>query len=93
MAKVTFQRWAIDKNGRHPISVEPSRVDVIEYYQDKCADTTKYGPQIAVWWDEDVRFPVHNYIPAATKIIMQGKQEFFVQGTVEEVTKAINEAK
>jgi hypothetical protein len=89
MSKVTFQRWMLDRNGRRPISVEPSRVDVIEHYQDACTDTERYRIQIATWWNEEG----HDHIPAATRIIMQGKQEFFVQGTVEEVTKAINEAK
>ena len=94
MSKVTFQRWVIDRNGRRPVSFEPSRVDVIEHYQDACIDDVKYRPQINMWWDQDDKDPNRRTsIPAATRIIMQGKQEFFVQGTVEEVTKAINEAK
>lgn len=31
--------------------------------------------------------------PAAAKIIMRGKQTYLVQGTVEEVTNALNNAK
>ena len=91
MAKITFMKWIVAKEQRRPISVEPSRVDVIEHYQDAtaAADADKYKMQIAMWWGEDG----HDHIPAATKIIMQGKQEYIVQGTVEDVTKAINGAK
>lgn len=88
MAKVTFTRWVIAREQRRPISVEPSRVDVIEHYQDAVTDSETHRVPIAIWWGEEG----HDSIPAATRIIMHNKQEFFVQGSVEEVTAAINAA-
>jgi len=89
--KVTFTRWMIDQKGRKPVSVEPSRVDVIEHSGD--AYGKRGEPHVRLWWNEDVRTaPVHDQIPACTRIVMQGKQEYLVQGTVEEVTAKINDA-
>jgi hypothetical protein len=84
--KVQFTRWSVNREHRNALSIEPSRVDVVEHYQDAVTDVEKYKVQIAVWWGEDG----HDGIPAASKIIMQGKQEFIVHGTVEEVTAALN---
>ena len=84
--KVTFMRWVINSNDRRAISVEPTLVDVIEHYQDAVTDREKYRVQIAMWWGEEG----HDHIPAGTRIIMRNKQEYIVQGTVEEVTYALN---
>ena len=73
--KVSFVRWCVDGNGRTPVAVEPSRVDCIEWFGDFHRSS---HPDVI----EDQL--------AATKIIMQGKQEYIVQGTVEEVTNALN---
>jgi len=91
MAKVTFTRWILNHEQRRPISVEPSRVDVVEHFDD--ARGTKGHPSVMLWWNEDVNNPVHDTIPAASRIVMQGKQEYLVQGTVEEVTAALNAGK
>jgi hypothetical protein len=87
--KITFTKWNIDSSRRKPVAVEPTRVDVIEHYQDAHGDDGDKATKIriAIWWGEDG----HDHVPAATRIIMQNKQEFLVQGTVEEVTKAINQ--
>jgi hypothetical protein len=87
--KMQFTRWTINPKDRRPVSVEPTRVDVIEHYQDAVSqdDSEKYRRvQIATWWGEEG----HDGVPAATKIIMQNKQEYLVQGTVPEVTDKLN---
>lgn len=40
--------------------------------------------------DPHTRSATGEQFPAATRIIMQGKQEYLVQGTVAEVTKQLN---
>jgi hypothetical protein len=83
--KVMFTKWVIDEKGRRPVAVEPSRVDVVEHYSDS------YGEphQREYWWGE----PTDKPIPAAARIIMQGKQEYLVQGTVAEVLAALEKGK
>jgi hypothetical protein len=91
MMKVMFTRWMIDHKGRKPIAVDPSRVDAVEHSGD--AYGNKGDASVRLWWNEDVReAPVYDQIPACTKIIMQGKQEYLVQGTVEDVAYKINKA-
>jgi len=88
--KVLFMRWAIDGTKRRPIAVDPKRVDVIEHYQDEFGGE-KYAPQVNMWWDQNQNDPARQTsVPACTKIIMQGKQEYMVQGTVPEVTDKLN---
>ena len=72
--QVTFTRWCMEAKGRTPVSVNPARVDCVEHFSDA------YPPR---WEGEDP-------FPACTKIIMQGKQEYMVQGTVPEVTDKLN---
>jgi hypothetical protein len=86
--KVKFTRWSVSRDKRNSVAVDPSRVDVVEHFQDAVTDNEKYQIQIAVWWGEDG----HDHIPAASRIIMQGRQEYLVNGTVEEVTAALNGA-
>lgn len=86
--KVTFMRWTMKREDRRPISIEPSRVDVIEHYCDSYG--TKGSPQVAIWWDCELTGPEHDSVPAATRIIMRNKQEYLVQGGVEEITDALN---
>jgi hypothetical protein len=70
--QVLFTRWAVDEKSRTPVSVDPSRVDVVEHYSD--AFKAAYGEEF----------------PAASKLVMKGKQEYIVQGAVAEVVKALN---
>ena len=89
--KVQFKRWALEAKDRRPLSIEPSRVDVIEHYQDRIelpvnSDKNRRLMQFVIWWGEDG----HDHIPAATRIIMHNKQEYLVQGTVPEITDALN---
>jgi hypothetical protein len=70
--QIQFMRWCVDQKGRTPVSVDPTRVDCTEHFQD--AFKASYGEEF----------------PAATKIIMKGKQEYLVQGTLEETVSKLN---
>jgi hypothetical protein len=79
--KIMFKRWSLDPKGRTTVAVESKRVDCVEHLGDAYG-----GERVAMWWQDDR----HDQVPAASKIIMQGKQEYLVQGTVEEVTDLLN---
>lgn len=83
--QVMFTRWAASPEGRTPVAVNPKRVDCIEFI-------SAASPVRAAVWTGD---PSHGFdamieAPAATRIIMQGKQEFWVQGSVADVQAALN---
>jgi hypothetical protein len=66
----------VDRKGRTPISVDPTRVDCTEHFIDAFKSQ---HPDV----QEDM--------PAGTKIIMKGgKKEYFVQGTHEDVVAKLN---
>jgi hypothetical protein len=73
--QVMFQRWCVDPKGRTLISVDPKRVDCTEHYSD--AFRASPGPT-----EED--------FPPATRIIMKGKQEYLVQGSLPNVVDKLN---
>jgi hypothetical protein len=67
----------MDPKGRTLISVDPCRVDSVEFY----------GPAFKATYDGGEDFP------AASRIIMKGKQEYVVQGDVDVVTCLLNAAR
>lgn len=77
MTQIIFTRWCVQPEGRTPVAVNPERVDCVEWYGDAFKGMAGFG--------EDY--------PAATKIIMRGKQEYIVQGSVAEVTDMLAEGK
>ena len=81
-ALVEFTRWMIDPKGRTPVAVQPARVDCVEHFSDAYGE----AHQREYWWGE----PTDKPIPACAKIIMQGKQEYLVQGTAAEIKEALN---
>jgi hypothetical protein len=74
MSQVIFTRWCLDPKGRTPVSVDPARVDCTEHYGD--AFQAPYADGEA--------------FPAATRVIMKGKQEYVVQGALADVVARLN---
>ena len=72
MTLVIFTRWCMNPKGRTPVTINPDRVDCIEYWGD--AFEASNGEKF----------------PAAARVILKGKQEYVVQGTVAEVTIMLN---
>lgn len=85
MSQVLFTRWATDPASRTQVAVNPKRVDCVEFIYPA-------GPARAAVWTNDAKYKFDDVIevPAATRIVMQGKQEYWVQGTVAEVTARLN---
>jgi hypothetical protein len=65
-----FTKWCLDPKGRTPVAVNPKRVDCVQFEMEAF-------PGI----ESSDKEPY----PAASRIIMQGKQEYLVMGTVEDV--------
>jgi hypothetical protein len=90
MALAIFMKWATQHEHRVPVSVNPTYVKAVEF---------GYAPQkvrAVAWTDDTIKYSFDDFIeaPACTKILMNGKdQEYWVQGTVEDITAAINAAK
>ncbi|MFY9841198.1 MAG: hypothetical protein WAK55_32960 [Xanthobacteraceae bacterium] len=84
--KVLLQTWALDATKRRSLALDPARVDVIEHYQDAYGTAKGFQTQVDLWWGE----PGHDSVPTASRIIMQGKQEYLVQGRVDDVLYEIN---
>jgi hypothetical protein len=83
--QVMFTRWTTGPEGRTPIAVNPKRVDCVEFV------SHPQPVRAAIWTGEaGLGFDATIQAPACTNIIMQGKQSYWVQGTVEEVTAALN---
>ena len=76
--QVTFTRWCVDAKGRTPVSVDPTRVDSTEHFCDA---------RSARWpGDDDSIYPMC----AGTRIVMRNKQEYLVQGKLEDVVLLLN---
>lgn len=75
--QVTFIRWSMDPKSRTPVSINPDRVDCTEHF----TDVFTPPPENAAYVEA---------MPAGTKIIMKGKQEYLVQGSLEEVVEKLN---
>lgn len=73
--QVKYTRWSLTPKDRTEVTVNPKRVDCVEFYMDAIPAT---GDREAY--------------PACSKIIMAGKQEYLVQGTVDEVKQQLNNA-
>lgn len=82
--QIPFCRWSLDPKGRTPLSVNPARVDCVEHYSDGVdARANPTGSLDFPHWERDS-------IPAASRIIMQGKQVYLVQGSVKEIVAYLN---
>lgn len=83
--QIPFCRWCLDPKGRTPLSVNPARVDCVEHYSDGVGSNPAEitGELDYPHWERDS-------IPAASRIIMQGKQVYLVQGSVKEIVAYLN---
>ena len=71
--RVIFNRWTLKAADTTPVTVNPKRVDCVEFLQ---------GPSPAN--------EMHAARPACSLIRMQNKLQYMVEGTVEEVSNALN---
>lgn len=72
--QILFTKWCLDPKGRTDVTVEPKRVDCVEFYSE---------PFQAADNKEDY--------PACSKIIMQNRLEYLVQGSVKEIQRKLND--
>jgi len=72
--QVTFIKWSLAKNGRTPVSINPARVEHVEFFTDATQSR----------WDGD------EALPAGCKITMRNKAIFYVQGEYAAVVEALN---
>ena len=78
--QVTFTKWCVDPKGRTQVSVDPTRVDCTEHFCDA---------RVSRWeGDDDSVYP----LCAGTRVVMRNKQEFLVQGKLDDVVLLLNAA-